>query len=97
MLRATFPTIVPHLLHVVNFSLRSGEVPVGWKQATVIPLYKKGDRHDLVNFGPISINSVPGKLCESVSVLSYLHILTKTMYCVITNTDFELTIPRKLR
>ena len=81
MLRATFPTIGPNLLHVVNFSLRSGEVPAGWKEARVVPLYKKGDRCDPANLRPISISSVPGKpgeKCVSVQLSSYLdqnHVL----------------------
>ena len=64
MLRSTFPAVGPHLLHVINFSIRSGEVPAEWKHASVVPLYKKGDQCDPANFRPISINSVPGKLCE---------------------------------
>ena len=81
MLRKTFPTVGPHLLHVINFSIKSGEVPVGWKHASVVPLHKKGDRCDPANYRPISINSVPGKLCEkciSVQLSSYLdknHVL----------------------
>ena len=81
MLRATFPTIGPHLLHVGNFSLRSGEVPAGWREARVVPLFKKGDRCDPANFRTISISSVPGKLgekCVSVQLSSYLdqnHVL----------------------
>ena len=64
MLRATFPVIGPHLLHVINSSLRTGEVPRRWKAACVVPVYKKGDRCDPGNVRPLSINSVPGKLCE---------------------------------
>ena len=80
MLRATFPVIGPHLLHVINSSLRTGEVPLKWKEASVVPLFKKGDRSDPVNFRPISINSVPGKLCENVSAINFRHTSTKTMY-----------------
>lgn len=64
MLRATFSVVGPHLLHVINSSLRTGEVQARWKEACVVPLFKKGDRGDPGNFRPISINSVPGKLCE---------------------------------
>ena len=64
MLRSTFPVVGPHLLHVINCSLSTGEVPQRWKEACVVPLHKKGDRGDPGNFRPLSINSVPGKLCE---------------------------------
>ena len=64
MLRDTFPVTGPHILHVINSSLRTGEVPARWKKACVVPLFKKGDRCDPGNYRPLSINSVPGKLCE---------------------------------
>ena len=64
MLRSTFPVTGPHLLHVINSSLRTGEVPERWKEACVVPLFKKGDQREPGNFRPLSINSVPGKLCE---------------------------------
>ena len=60
ILRATFPVIGPHLHHVINCSLRTGEVPRRWKEACVVPVFKKGDRCDPGNFRPLSINSVPG-------------------------------------
>ena len=65
MLR-TFAVIGPHLLHVVNNSLATGLVPSEWKSATVLPLFKKGDRAKPDNYRPISILSVAGKLCEKL-------------------------------
>ena len=43
-----------------------GEVPQGWKEALVIPLFKQGNRDNPSNYRPISILSVVGKLCEKV-------------------------------
>ena len=64
----------------------------------VIPLYKKGDRYDLANFRPISINIVPGKLCEKcVSSQLSAYLSARIMYSVTTYTDFELTVPQKPR
>jgi len=63
------------MLHVVNNSLVSGNVPDMWKTATVTPLLKGGDQSDPNNFRPISILSVVGKLCERVvsnQLVSYL-------------------------
>ena len=86
MLRSTFAVIGPHLQNVINCSLRTGQVPPQWKEASVIPLYKKGDRSDPGNFRPISILSVVSKLCEKVVCLqlsSYLeknHILCENQH-----------------
>ena len=41
MLRRTFAVIGPHLLHVVNSSLVTGLVPLGWKSTTVLTLQKR--------------------------------------------------------
>ena len=48
---------------------RRGVVPQEWKDALVIPLFKKGSRDDQGNYKPISILSVVGKLCEKVASL----------------------------
>ena len=86
MLRRTFAVVGPHLLHVVNSSLVTGQVPAEWKSATVLPLFKKGDPADPGNYRPISILSVVGKLCEKLvnsQLSSYLeknHILSKSQH-----------------
>ena len=66
ILKITLPVIAPHILHVVNSSLVSGNVPGLWKTASVTPLFKGGNQDDPNNFRPISILSVVGKLCERI-------------------------------
>jgi hypothetical protein len=41
------------LVHIFNASLSSGIFPDRLKLAKVIPLYKKGDVHDIKNYRPI--------------------------------------------
>ena len=43
------------LCHIINLSLVSGIVPDAMKIATVIPIFKSGDRHVFNNYRPISI------------------------------------------
>ncbi|GAB0183470.1 mitochondrial enolase superfamily member 1 [Grus japonensis] len=42
-------------------SRRAGEVPEDWRKASVTPVFKKGKKEDLGNYGPVSLTSIPGK------------------------------------
>ena len=56
-------------------SLDQGIVPQDWKEANVVPLFKKGDRSDPANYRPISLTSLSCKLLEHVvqsNVMSHL-------------------------
>ncbi|KFO80733.1 RNA-directed DNA polymerase from mobile element jockey, partial [Cuculus canorus] len=44
----------------------TGEVPLDWRLADVVPIYKKGCREDPGNYRPVSLTSVPGKVMEQV-------------------------------
>ena len=46
-----------------------------WKQANVVPIFKKGDRASASNYRPISLTPVVGKFLESIiadSIRSHL-------------------------
>uniref|UniRef100_A0A8C3D114 Reverse transcriptase domain-containing protein n=1 Tax=Cairina moschata TaxID=8855 RepID=A0A8C3D114_CAIMO len=44
----------------------SGDFPVDWRLANVMPIYKKGQRADPGNYRPVSLTSVQGKLMEQI-------------------------------
>ena len=46
-------------------SLHEGIVPLEWKEANIIPLFKKGSRNKSVNYRPVSLTSVICKLLET--------------------------------
>lgn len=66
LLKEAAPAIAPSLARLFNLSLSTGKVPQGWKQANVIPIFKKGARTDRDNYRPISLLSCVGKVLEKV-------------------------------
>ena len=51
---------------LVKTSLTQGRVPKDWKRANIVPIYKGGSREDPLNYRPVSLTSVVGKICEKV-------------------------------
>ena len=56
--------ILEPLCYLFNLSLSTGKLPYEWKEATVVPIYKKGDRTLASNYRPVSLTSVVCKLLE---------------------------------
>ena len=54
------------LAHVSNMSLQEGIVPLEWKEANIIPLFKKGSINKSVNHRPVNLTSVICKLLETI-------------------------------
>jgi hypothetical protein len=53
------------LLKVIfDFSIETGKLPVDWKRANVVPIFKGGDRSVPSNYRPISLTSVCCKVME---------------------------------
>ena len=66
ILKETVEQISTPLAHVFNMSLQEGIIPFEWKEANIIPLFKKGSRNKSVNYMPVSLTSVICKLLESI-------------------------------
>ena len=62
ILKETVEQISTPLAHVFNMSLQEETVPFEWKEANMIPLFKKGSRNKSVNNRPVSLTSVICKL-----------------------------------
>ena len=43
-----------------------GDVPENCRISSVIPVFKKGKKKDLGNYGPDSLTSIPGKVMEQL-------------------------------
>ena len=54
------------LAKIFNISLCQGSLPVDWKGGAVVPIFKKGDKHEPSNYRPVSLTSIPCKILESI-------------------------------
>ena len=66
MLKMCADSIAPVLACIFNISIASGKLPMEWKTAHVVPVYKKGDRSTLTNYRPIALTSIVVKMLESL-------------------------------
>ena len=66
VLKSTPDNVIYILTHIFNLSLRSGIVLNKFKLAKVVPIFKKGARHDVNNYRPISLLPVFSKILEKL-------------------------------
>ena len=59
-------------------SLDEACVPTPWKEAEVVPIFKKGKRQDPTNYRPISLTSVVSKMLESIVRDRVLEFMVET-------------------
>ena len=55
--------------NMFNMSLQEGIVPLEWKEANIVPLFKKGSRNKSVNYRQVSLTSVICKLLETIIIM----------------------------
>ena len=66
LLRNCARTVAVPLTIIYQKSFSEGTLPDDWKTATVIPIFKKGNKHEAGNYRPVSLTSVPCKVLESI-------------------------------
>ena len=69
------PFLRTYLTKLLSLLWNSGEIPMNWKRACTVLVHKNGDTSDPSNFWPITLESVPLKICTSCvrdSMFSYL-------------------------
>ena len=64
--KKTITNIVKPLQLIFNQSLLSGKLPEVWKQALVVPIFKKGRRNNPENYRPVSLTSVACRILEKI-------------------------------
>ena len=66
ILKNTAAEISPILQKIFQKSVTTGELPSIWKNATVTPAFKKGDKSNAANYRPISLTCILCKTLEHV-------------------------------
>ena len=69
------PILSEPLAILLNFSLRSGNIPKEWKTAVITAVFKKGSRNISGNYRPISLTCVLCRIMESFlkdAIMSHL-------------------------
>ena len=64
LIRETATVIAPSLCKLFNKSLYTGALPQEWKEANVVPVFKKGDAEYAENYRPISLLPLVSKILE---------------------------------
>ena len=63
--------LAPPLTFVFQASINQLSVPLDWKQASIVPIFKKGDRTLCTNYRPVSLTCICSKVLEHIV---YSHI-----------------------
>ena len=66
ILKAAADQLAPILTQLYQTSLNTGQIPTDWREAWIVPVFKKGDRHKAANYRPVSLTSITCKLLEHI-------------------------------
>jgi len=79
LLREVAEIISPALVHIYQTSLDTGTVPTDWRTASIVPIFKKGDKSKASNYRPVSLIAICSKMHEHIIHSNVIwHITTKT-------------------
>ena len=62
----SFSSLLANFSALFKKCLEEGYVPEVWKEANVVPLYKKGSKKEPLNYRPVSLTSCICKLMEGL-------------------------------
>ena len=77
LLKECAEEMAPILGNIFRKSMDAGEVPRTWKEAHIIPIYKKGNKAVMANFRPVALTSAICKVFERIICCTILSFLTR--------------------
>lgn len=77
LLKTVADLVAEPISYLFNLSIREGCFPSVLKLSKIIPIFKRGDKHDCASFRPISILSVFSKLFERIMCDQVIQFLDK--------------------
>lgn len=86
ILKYSVSALTEPISFIINKCIEQGKVPSHFKNAKIIPIYKKGEKTDMSNYRPISLISSVSKIFEKIvkhRVMKYLNkykIISKFQY-----------------
>ena len=86
--------IVP-IYYLYNKSLEEAILPFSWKEATITPIFKKGDRKLSNNYGPISLTSIFCRMLEAIIKDKIMSYFTINNFFAMNSLDSEANDPVK--
>jgi len=97
------------LAYLFNLSLEYSIIPQEWRQASVVPLFKKGKKEKCENYRPVSLTCIICKILESIIkdkliehfdkyklIRDSQHGFTKNRSCLTNLLDFFETVTKNL-
>lgn len=76
-LQETVNEIAPVLQSIFQQSLNESKIPLDWKKANIVPIFKKGDRTKPSNYRPVSLTAVVSKMLEHIVVAQIMDHLDR--------------------
>ncbi len=58
--------LAPTMTKIFQASLDTGTIPDDWREAAIVPIFKKGERQLASNYRPVSLTSVSCKILEHI-------------------------------
>ena len=77
MLKYIAEAVASPLTHIISKSFHYGTVPSALKLSRVIPVFKSGNKEDLINYRPISLLLVLSKVFEKLEYIRMISLLIK--------------------
>ena len=75
ILKLLAPLITNSLTDIINTSIKTGKFPTDWKRASILPIFKSGEKDELGNYRPIALTNTLSRVlekCVSLQITSHV-------------------------